>query len=124
MQETRDDSAEQTLETSLKSRMPFGEEESKVSRCVLFRANSAMNLSIAVVTSGESAHASRQERSVGRCAGYSHSNSKPVQGAQLSAATRCTAALRVGNTKDKRLVDVQCQTDSHPALLNVRMGYE
>ena len=74
-----------TLETSLKSRMPFGEEESKVSRCVLFRANSAMNLSIAVVTSGESAQASKQERSVGRCAGYSHSNSKPAQALPGSA---------------------------------------
>ena len=73
-----------TLDTSLKSRMPLGEDESKVRRCVLLSANSDMNFSIAVVTSGESAHASRQARSVGKCAGYSQSKSRPARGPSLS----------------------------------------
>ncbi len=41
----------------LKSRIPFGELASKVSRVLLLKANSAMNLRIGVVTSGTSAQA-------------------------------------------------------------------
>lgn len=70
--------AQHTLDTSLNSRMPLGEEESKARRVFLFMTNSAMNLSRAVVTSGLSAQASRQRRTTGKCVGYSQSNSKPV----------------------------------------------
>lgn len=42
--------ATMSLETSLKRRMPLGEEESKVRRCVLFRTNSAKNFRRGVVT--------------------------------------------------------------------------
>lgn len=51
------------MDTSRNSRIPLGEDESKVSRCVLFSTNSAMNLSRAVVTSGVSAGRSRAGRS-------------------------------------------------------------
>lgn len=71
------------LDTSRNSRMPLGEDASKVSRCVLFSTNSAMNFSAAVVTSGQSAQASRQHSSVGMCAGYSQSNNSPAGGAVL-----------------------------------------
>ncbi len=67
-----------TLETWRKSRMPLGEELSKVSRCVLFSTNSAMNLSTEVDTSGTSAHASSAAMIVGKCAGCSQSNSRPA----------------------------------------------
>ena len=77
-----------TLDTSLNRRMPFGEDESKVSRWVLLSANSAMNFSIAVVTSGESAHASKHARSVGKCAGYSQSNSRPARYYMLTLSGR------------------------------------
>ena len=83
-----------TLETSRKSRMPLGLEESKVRRCVLLCANSAMNFSDGVVTSGESAQASRQARSVGRCAGYSQSKSRPAQKGHLAAVTLSVLAER------------------------------
>ena len=66
------------METSRKSRMPLGEEESKVSRWPLLSTNSAMNLSMTVVTSGSSAQASRQQRSVWKWLGYSQSNRKPA----------------------------------------------
>jgi hypothetical protein len=45
--------------TSRKSRMPFGELLSKVSRWLLLKQNSATNLSSGAVTSGQPAHASR-----------------------------------------------------------------
>jgi hypothetical protein len=70
--------AQHALDTSLNSRMPLGEEESKARRVFLFTTNSAMNLSRAVVTSGLSAQASRQSRTTGKCVGYSQSNSRPV----------------------------------------------
>lgn len=70
--------ADLTLDTSLNSKMPFGEEESKARRVFLFMTNSAMNLSRAVVTSGVSAQASRHSRTTGKCAGYSQSNSRPA----------------------------------------------
>lgn len=41
----------------LNSRMPLGEDASNVSRVLLLNTNSAMNLSMGVVTSGTSAHA-------------------------------------------------------------------
>ena len=69
-----------TFDTSLKSRIPLGEEESNVSLCVRLCTNSAMNLSSGVVTLGVSAQASRQRRMVEKCAGYSQSNSMPGWG--------------------------------------------
>lgn len=42
--------ATSNLLTSLKRSMPFGDEISKVKRCVLFNTNSAMNFSNGVVT--------------------------------------------------------------------------
>ena len=68
-----------TFETSLKRRIPFGEDESKARRVCLFMTNSAMNLSMAVVTSGVSAQASRQRQITGKCLGYSQSKTKPVE---------------------------------------------
>ena len=67
-----------TLETSLNRRIPFGDEGSNVSRCVLFCTNSAMNLSTAVETLGLSAHASKQHRMIGKCCGCNQSNSNPA----------------------------------------------
>ena len=82
-----------TLETSRKSRMPLGEDESKVRRCVLLCASSAMNLSAGVVTSGASAHASRHARSVGRCAGYSQSNSRPARAPRVTHDEFCGSTI-------------------------------
>lgn len=67
-----------TFETSRNSRMPFGEEESKVSRCVLFSTNSAMNLSRAVVTSGVSATNWQKKNRICRNAG-GHAASGQIQ---------------------------------------------
>ena len=58
-----------TLDTSRKSRMPLGDDVSKVSRCALLSTNSAANLRIAVVTSGVSAQASKQHKMAGKWAG-------------------------------------------------------
>lgn len=73
-----------TLDTSLKRRMPLGDEGSKVSRCVLFCTNSAMNLSTAVETLGLSAQACRQQPMMGKCCGCNQSNSSPAAIWQLS----------------------------------------
>ncbi len=83
--------------------MPLGDEESNAKRVFLFMTNSAMNLRNAVVTSGVSAHASRQSRITGKCVGYSQSNSRPAwQLAQsLSAvqvkqqATQCCTSFKL-----------------------------
>ncbi len=67
-----------TLETSLNSRMPLAEEASNARRWVLFMTNSAMNLRMGVDTAGSSDQASRHARMVGKCAGYSQSNTSPA----------------------------------------------
>ena len=88
------------METSRNSRMPLGEELSKVRRWVLFSTNSAMNLSTAVVTSGVSAHASSTGATTGKCAGSSQSNSRPApQGGERPSAPRPPRRLPAGASR-------------------------
>ena len=68
-----------TFDTSRNSKMPLGEDESNVSRVLLFSTNSAKKRSTAVVTSGVSAQASRHNCMTGKCVGYNQSNSSPAQ---------------------------------------------
>ena len=58
-----------SFETSRKSRIPFTLLGSKVSRCVLFNTNSAVNLSSGVVTCGSSANVSIARSTSGVCRG-------------------------------------------------------